>query len=78
MVTVTYVLAPPLKLRFAAVASGLVSPTFMASPPVCFGMAFQQLAQPLTHDGFAAPPHAKRRSALGHDAAGALSAPPVT
>jgi glucose/arabinose dehydrogenase len=33
MVTVTYALAPPLKLRFAAVASGLVSPTFLASPP---------------------------------------------
>ncbi len=33
MVTVTYALAPPLKLRFEAVASGLVSPTFLASPP---------------------------------------------
>lgn len=33
MVTVTYALVPPLKLRFEAVASGLVSPTFLASPP---------------------------------------------
>ncbi len=33
MVTVTYALAPPLKLGFAAVASGLASPTFLASPP---------------------------------------------
>jgi glucose/arabinose dehydrogenase len=33
MVTVTYALAPPLKLRFEAVASGLASPTFLASPP---------------------------------------------
>ncbi len=32
-VTVTYALAPPLRLRLAAVASGLVSPTFLASPP---------------------------------------------
>ncbi len=33
MVTVTYALAPPLQLRFEAVASGLASPTFLASPP---------------------------------------------
>jgi glucose/arabinose dehydrogenase len=33
MVTVSYALAPPLKLRFAAVGSGLASPTFLASPP---------------------------------------------
>jgi len=33
MVTVTYALAPPLKLGFAAIASGLDSPTFLASPP---------------------------------------------
>jgi glucose/arabinose dehydrogenase len=33
MVNVTYALAPPLKLGFAPVASGLVSPTFLASPP---------------------------------------------
>jgi glucose/arabinose dehydrogenase len=33
MVSVTYALAPPLKLRFEALASGLVSPTFLASPP---------------------------------------------
>ncbi len=33
MVTVTYALVPPLKLKFAVVASGLVSPTFLASPP---------------------------------------------
>lgn len=33
MVNVTYMPAPPLKLGFAAVASGLVSPTFLASPP---------------------------------------------
>jgi glucose/arabinose dehydrogenase len=33
IVTVTYALAPPLKLQFAAVASGLDSPTFLASPP---------------------------------------------
>jgi glucose/arabinose dehydrogenase len=33
MVTVTYTLAPSLKLQFAAVASGLDSPTFLASPP---------------------------------------------
>jgi glucose/arabinose dehydrogenase len=32
-VAVTYVLAPPLRLRFALVASGLTSPTFVASPP---------------------------------------------
>ena len=32
-VTVTYAPAPPLQLRFAAVASGLVLPTFLASPP---------------------------------------------
>jgi len=32
-VSVTYALAPPLRLRFAPVASGLVSPTFLASPP---------------------------------------------
>lgn len=33
MVSVTYALAPPLKLGLAAVASGLVAPTFLASPP---------------------------------------------
>jgi len=33
MVTATYALAPPLKLRFSRVASGLASPTFLASPP---------------------------------------------
>jgi glucose/arabinose dehydrogenase len=33
LVTVTYTLAPPLKLQFQPVASGLVSPTFLASPP---------------------------------------------
>jgi glucose/arabinose dehydrogenase len=33
VVSVTYAIAPPLKLRFAAVASGLVAPTFLASPP---------------------------------------------
>src|SRR5437660_3656483 len=32
-VTVTYALAPLLKLQFAAVASGFDSPTFLASPP---------------------------------------------
>ena len=32
-VTVAYTLVPPLKLQFEPVASGLVSPTFLASPP---------------------------------------------
>ncbi len=32
-VNVTYALAPPLKLGFAVVASGLQAPTFLASPP---------------------------------------------
>jgi len=32
-VAVTYTLVPPLKLQFEPVASGLVSPTFLASPP---------------------------------------------
>jgi len=33
MVSVTHSLAPPLKLRLSAVASGLASPTYLASPP---------------------------------------------
>ena len=33
MVSVMYALAPPLRLRLAAVTSGLDSPTFLASPP---------------------------------------------
>ena len=32
-VTVTYARAPPLKLRLTMIASGLASPTFLASPP---------------------------------------------